>query len=235
MTFLLALWLFAVSSSRAGEINKKQDHQAAFPPLPLLDTRADLGDVLERENKTVGVELGVQRGEFAAEVLSRWPKCRKYYLVDLWTHQDNYNDTANVATDAQEAYMNEAKDKLRHWQDKTVWMRMLTSDAAREIPDNSVDFVYIDARHDYCGVSEDLSLYWPKLRVGGIMAGHDYLTDTEMKDIQPHTDWSLCSDGTRHSGAVKKAVSDFVRSHNLTVVSTKPQKWKNPSFATRKV
>ncbi|CEL92384.1 unnamed protein product [Vitrella brassicaformis CCMP3155] len=209
-------------------ISPVQDHQAAFPPLPLLDTRADLGDVLERENKTVGVELGVQRGtvrlsdctdvtpalvsgEFAAEVLSRWPKCRKYYLVDLWTHQDNYNDTANVATDAQEAYMNEAKDKLRHWQDKTVWMRMLTSDAAREIPDNSVDFVYIDARHDYCGVSEDLSLYWPKLRVGGIMAGHDYLTDTEMKDIQPHTDWSLCSDGTRHSGAVKKAVSDFVR------------------------
>ena len=31
------------------------------------------------------------------------------------------------------------------------------------------------ARHDYCGVKEDLETYWPKLRRGGILAGHDYL------------------------------------------------------------
>jgi hypothetical protein len=30
-------------------------------------------------------------------------------------------------------------------------------------------------RHDYCGVKEDLENYWPKLKRGGIIAGHDYL------------------------------------------------------------
>jgi hypothetical protein len=30
-------------------------------------------------------------------------------------------------------------------------------------------------RHDYCGVMEDLVAYWPKLRSGGIIAGHDYV------------------------------------------------------------
>ena len=34
---------------------------------------------------------------------------------------------------------------------------------------------YIDARHDYCGCSEDIQNWWPKVKPGGIMAGHDYV------------------------------------------------------------
>lgn len=33
----------------------------------------------------------------------------------------------------------------------------------------SLDFVYVDARHDYCAVKEDILLYWPKVRPGGIL------------------------------------------------------------------
>ena len=47
--------------------------------------------------------------------------------------------------------------------------------AVTRFEDNSIDFVYVDARHDYKGVLEDLRLYWPKVRQGGILAGHDYL------------------------------------------------------------
>lgn len=53
---------------------------------------------------------------------------------------------------------------------KAVFLRNFTSAAAPLIPD-PVDFVYVDARHDYCGVVEDLGLYWPKVRSGGMMAG----------------------------------------------------------------
>lgn len=48
---------------------------------------------------------------------------------------------------------------------------MLTTEAASSFENESVDFIYIDARHDWCGAMEDIELYWPKLKQGGIFAG----------------------------------------------------------------
>jgi len=47
-------------------------------------------------------------------------------------------------------------------------------EAARDIPDGSLDFVYIDANHWYEYVVADLAAWVPKVRSGGIVAGHDY-------------------------------------------------------------
>jgi hypothetical protein len=46
---------------------------------------------------------------------------------------------------------------------KTIVVRNFTSVAAKLIFE-TLDFVYVDARHDYCGAWEDISLYWPKVR-----------------------------------------------------------------------
>ena len=40
--------------------------------------------------------------------------------------------------------------------------------------DASLDFVYLDAGHDYISIQEDLQCWYPKVRVGGVFAGHDY-------------------------------------------------------------
>ena len=45
-------------------------------------------------------------------------------------------------------------------------------------------------RHDYCGVQEDLRNWWPKLRRGGIFAGHDYLTADSPPVLDTKQDWS---------------------------------------------
>lgn len=66
-----------------------------------------------------------------------------------------------------------------------------------------------DARHDYCGVAEDLELWWPKVKPGGIFAGHDYIDAAGVKAVHPQEDWGLCQNGTRHEGAVEGAVRDF--------------------------
>ena len=36
------------------------------------------------------------------------------------------------------------------------------------------DIVFIDALHDYDSVYEDIRLWWPRVRVGGMLCGHDF-------------------------------------------------------------
>ena len=40
--------------------------------------------------------------------------------------------------------------------------------------DESFDYVYIDSDHSYEATSKDIELWWPKVKKGGILAGHDY-------------------------------------------------------------
>ena len=42
------------------------------------------------------------------------------------------------------------------------------------IVSDNLDFVYIDANHDYKFITEDMRNFWKKVRIGGIMGGHDY-------------------------------------------------------------
>lgn len=67
-------------------------HQILLP----LDTRGKLATYLESEKARVGVEIGVQNGNFAETVLRQWKHNTKYYLVDVWAPLTNYVDSANV-------------------------------------------------------------------------------------------------------------------------------------------
>lgn len=46
--------------------------------------------------------------------------------------------------------------------------------AVNEFTDQSLDIVFIDARHDYEYVSEDIRIWLPKIKIGGVLCGHDY-------------------------------------------------------------
>ena len=52
---------------------------------------------------------------------------------------------------------------------------MLSESAAYIIPDAALDFCYIDARHDYEGVTKDLKAWYPKVKPNGLFAGHDFV------------------------------------------------------------
>jgi len=49
--------------------------------------------------------------------------------------------------------------------------------AARCFDDGELDFVFIDADHSYQATKSDITAWWPKLRPGGLLIGHDYNPD----------------------------------------------------------
>jgi hypothetical protein len=153
---------------------------AAPAPVPVFGLREELGALLELEAPGgSGVELGVQRGVFARATLSGWPSCARYVLVDLWAPLENYVDQANVGTAEQNAIMAEALAATAPWAGAVEVCRNLTTRCAPRFADESFDFVYVDARHDRLGVSEDLEAWWPKARRGGLVCGHDFVSQSE--------------------------------------------------------
>lgn len=53
-------------------------------------------------------------------------------------------------------------------------VRELSWDGAKYYEDKSLDFIFIDAAHDYESVKKDINAWYPKLKDTGIIAGHDY-------------------------------------------------------------
>lgn len=140
----LAAWLVLAQRARSSAFGASKT-KGLIPPR----FRADIALILEKDGLKTGVEIGVQRAIFSESLLKRWPSCTRFYLVDPWGHQggnQNYIDSANVEQSEQEKRYQEARKRLEPWQDKTVFMRNFSTVAAERIPDDSLDFVYVDAR-----------------------------------------------------------------------------------------
>ena len=102
--------------------------------------------------------------------------------------QSEYVDEANVNNNEQESRFQETLKNTEPWSKVRKVCRNYTTVCAATFPDEYLDFVYVDARHDRKGWFDDIASYWPKLRKGGIMAGHDYVRQT---DLQVHQDWTV--------------------------------------------
>lgn len=149
--------------------------------MKILENRNNLGSYLNELGLTnIGVEIGVQKGHFSEIVLSQW-KGKKYYCVDAWEKQsdDVYIDGANVNDTLQTLNMKETEDRLKRFKNRYELIKGYSTDQniLNKFINNSLDFVYIDARHDYNGVMEDIVNWYPKVKVGGLVCGHDYGMD----------------------------------------------------------
>ena len=130
-----------------------------------------------------GVEVGVRDGEFSEWVLSHWNGFM--HLVDPWLNQDNtlYTDISNVNQNEQEQRFKMVSDKMASkFPGRYKIHRTYSVEASKLFADSQLDYIYIDARHDYAGVLEDLNAWWDKLKTGGLFAGHDFVPDGNLKE-----------------------------------------------------
>jgi hypothetical protein len=177
-------------------------------PLRMLE-RAEFGHLLNRLGLLGdGVEVGVAAGEFSKTILDVW-EGRRLHLIDPWQHLANYVDLTNVSDAAHEELFRSLPQRLASHCDRYCIHRMLSQQAVESFDDRSLDFVYIDAEHTYEAVQNDVALWYPKVRAGGILAGHDFV------------------DGNLPEGqfGVRKAVLEFEQHKHLRVAVTAENEW----------
>ncbi len=119
-------------------------------------------------------EVGVWRGDFAAHILRHCPAIQRYYLLDPWQHLPDWNKPANVPQEDFEPIYEEAMEKTRFAAGRIVVLRGRTAEVADDIPDESLDLVYIDGDHTLRGITIDLIRMLPKVKPGGLIAGDDF-------------------------------------------------------------
>jgi uncharacterized Rossmann fold enzyme len=126
----------------------------------------------------VGAEIGVFAGEMSQKLLSR-PDVT-LYLVDSWTanHDPRYAASgdfhAGLTQREQDHFCEAARRIVSFAGPRAKIIRKPSMEAARDIPDGSLDFVFIDADHSYEGCKADIEAWLPKVRKGGFISGHDY-------------------------------------------------------------
>lgn len=111
----------------------------------------------------IGIELGVWRGGFSKIILEE-SELGLLLSIDAW-------NTGNWSGPEQHKL---ALRKLAKFGSRSVVMKIDFTEAANVIPNEWADFIYIDGRHDYRSVNTDIRNWWPKLKPGGLFAGHDY-------------------------------------------------------------
>lgn len=141
--------------------------------LPKM-SRNDLPALCKELGFTKGAEIGVWKGAFSAQFCS--PSLHML-CVDPWESYPAWLDTKNSMPKPEaEAFMEqsyrEAVARLSPLNCTIV--RKFSAEAAKDVEDGSLDFVYVDSNHVYDAVIEDLTVWSPKVRPGGWIGGHDF-------------------------------------------------------------
>jgi cephalosporin hydroxylase len=169
-----------------------------------LFDRKELIDFFQEHYQTgVGAEVGSYQGEFSSEIA----KVYKGKIIDIdWYSENDLQYHPHNKPDFL-ARMEGLNYELR--EGKSV-------DVAKTIEDESLDWVYIDADHRYEAIKADLEAYFPKVRKGGVVSGHDY-THHQVSWTEPYV------------FGVIEAVNEFCKEHgyevNVTSDSGYPNWW----------
>lgn len=125
-----------------------------------------------------GAEIGVWRGHNSQHLLTQLPYLF-LYMIDRYRpfSQSEAAVDFQMGTLSQadfDAAYQEAIRLTKFAEGRTEFWVMTANDAACDMPDGSLDFVFLDGCHDFDSIRADLEAWPNKLRNGGILCGHDY-------------------------------------------------------------
>lgn len=179
-----------------------------LPPWVDIDHRDNLGRWLNQRGLVgAGAEIGIAFCGWSRIVLSTWLG-KRYYLVDPLVAQDPaiYREKHDDVDWAMRL-----RDAIRLTQDdpRAVLIQKFSVDAAKDIEDGSLDWIFLDGNHSLRAVLDDMDAWWPKVKIGGVFGGHDYGDDTN------YPSWV----------EVKSAVDRWCHEHRITFTLSRCVSW----------
>lgn len=167
-------------------------HPFAIPDC----SRDDLPQFFVDMGFKTGAEIGVYKGKFSQKFLQAG---LNMFAIDPWLV---YYDFSNPDMIKRMDYLYAcAKKNLAPFPNCTI-IKKSSMEALADIPDASLDFVYIDGHHIFRYVAEDICEWSNKVRTGGVVAGHDYFFNGALNPAR------LCH--------VAYVVDAYVKSHGIT-------------------
>lgn len=124
----------------------------------MSEHRAVFTALVKGSGWTRGAEVGVDKGILFGMLLK---ECPGLHLTGV----DLFPDTLRS---------HRVFDYIEQYPERTRLIVCDSAEAAREVPDRSLDFVFIDADHSYHAVLKDIQAWRGKVREGGWLGGHDY-------------------------------------------------------------
>ncbi len=163
-------------------------------PIPIYNiNRTIMAALLNELGFKEGAEIGVAEG-YHAQILCQAIPALRLHAVDIWQKYPGYEEYPNP-----EDCYRQALENLKPYNVK--FYRKFSMDAVKEFPASSLDFVYIDGAHDFKSVAEDICEWSPKVRVGGIVFGHDYKRSSSRSKFKTY---------------VKDVVNAYMYSHGIS-------------------
>lgn len=141
-------------------------------PIQFHCLREELAILFAELGYTRGAEVGVEQGLYS-EVLCQANPNLHLYCVDAWLAYKGYRD--HVSQEKLDRFYADAHARLQPYGCELI--RAYSHEAAERFPNGSLDFVYIDGNHEFFQVTRDIAAWAPKVRPGGILAGHDFKRD----------------------------------------------------------
>jgi hypothetical protein len=146
---------------------------------PAEDPREYLLRKMPKES--VCAEIGVYKGHFSQWIIHQ-VNPKRLHLIDPWEHEDEetYQNSWWGGLEAGQSKMDGIYEHVRGLfsdeisKGRVVVHRGYSSDVVDDFHDEYFDWIYIDGDHQYRFVKQDLNLYYPKVKVGGYIAGDDY-------------------------------------------------------------
>lgn len=170
----------------------------------LLIDRKELLNHLPKNG--VVAELGVNRGDFSSEIF-KICQPKKLHLVDTFESKIRKQEVEN-------RFQKEIENKI------ILLESGFSTEIATHFPDNYFDWIYIDTDHSYETTAAELRLYLPKMKSGGIIAGHDFIIGN----------WN----GMVRYGVIE-AVYEFCIKHDWGIKFLTTEMSEHPSFALKKI
>jgi hypothetical protein len=121
-----------------------------------------------------GAEVGVFAGDLSGYLLKHNPHLH-LYMVDRWRADETYVDVLKEMTAQKWEHVKAAA--LAHTEfaaDRRTILHADSVPAAAQVEDGTLDFAFIDGDHGYAGCYADIVAWWPKVRIGGFLCGHDF-------------------------------------------------------------